>query len=47
MESVTNEQINWITSNELEPDEKITILQNLSTERKLNILENFENENIN
>ena len=47
MESVTNEQINWITSNELEPDEKITILQNLSIERKLNILENFENENIN
>lgn len=42
MESATDDQINWTMNNELESEEKIRILQNLSTDRKSNILENFK-----
>ena len=45
MLSAADEDINWALSNELEPQEKIRVLQNLSTDRKLQILNNLKNGN--
>lgn len=45
MESAADEEIDWAISNELEIEEKITVLENLSPDRKLQILNNFKNGN--
>ncbi len=47
MKSSADEEIDWAISNELETEEKISVLQNLSSDRKLQILQNLTNENIN
>ena len=45
MASAADEEIDWAISNELEIEEKITVLENLSPDRKLQILNNFKNGN--
>lgn len=42
MLTATEGEIEWAFCNELEIDEKIEVLQNLSTERKLQIIENLK-----
>jgi hypothetical protein len=44
MESAADEEIDWAISNELETEEKIRVLQNLSPDRKLSIIQNLTNQ---
>jgi hypothetical protein len=45
MQSAEDDEIDWALSNELETEEKIRVLQNLSPDRKLQILNNLKNGN--
>ena len=44
MLSAPDDEIDWALSNELETEEKIKVLQKLSTDRKLQIINNLTNE---